>query len=361
MLQSLTLTHYRNYDSASLRFGKGIHQITGANGSGKSNLLEAIHFISFGRSFRHLPYEELIQHGKEGFSLSFFLQSDQIDHTLVFSTRHSKKQILHDNKHYPSFTPLLGLYPSVLISPTDIELIYGSPQERRRFLNMHIAQIDPLYAYHCSRYKKACEQRNWLLREQKKEMLPIWDHQMALSAIYIGKTRKQFLEQLKPHINSITAFLSNQQEIYDLHIESSLKTAIPWDHPGILEKVIELYHLSHAKDLLFKTTSYGPHRDDLIFQYNGHSVRSIASEGQKRVLIIALKLGVGKLMQEKSHKPFICIDDAPAHLDPTRQQRLLELTADYPQVFLTLPTPLDSSLPFHEIDVTSLQHSPQAF
>ena len=353
MLHQVELSDYRNYERALFSFEPGICQILGPNGTGKSNLLEAITLMSFGRSFRHVPNSQLIAYGKPSSRVRLTLIKDELEHGLIFANSEGVRQIIHDGKTLPSFTPLMGLYPSILISPTDIELIYGSPEERRRFLNMHIAQIDPLYGYHWTRYKRALDQRNHLLKTESNPELEVWTGQMALSALYLGKAKKAFINALTPHIAAVILELSGGFETFSVELHSSLSIAWEGADETLLRNILSIYEASEKEDRFSKTTAYGPHRDDLIFNYEGHLVRHRASEGQKRGLIIALKLAVAAMMQKRWTAPLICIDDALIHLDEMRQERLIALLRRYPQVLLTLPMPLDFSFPTSRLDVAS--------
>lgn len=185
MLKRLYLHHFRSYERKEFSFQPGINVIRGDNARGKTNLLEAVYLLSTGRSFRTVQLTDLIRHGEPFFYLEADFSTGPVTQHLKVSFDGQVKRVEHDGATYSQFTPLLGLFPTVLHVPEDIELITGSPTQRRRFLDLHIAQTDPLYIFHLARYFKAMRQRNVLLRQHKEATIESWEQILVVSGQYL--------------------------------------------------------------------------------------------------------------------------------------------------------------------------------
>ncbi|MCF7806228.1 MAG: DNA replication and repair protein RecF, partial [Simkaniaceae bacterium] len=195
-IKTLFLQNFRNYARTLVEFGPHVNYLQGKNGQGKTNLLEAIYFISTGRSFRTDKLCELIRDGSRFFHIEVIFEKQGIDHHLKLHFDGQKKSVEINETKSSNFSVLLGLIPSVIASPSDIDLIMGCPQNRRRYLNLHIAQSDPVYVYHLSRYNKALKQRNALLKIKQLKTMDIWEEQMAQSAAYLVDRRIRSLKKL---------------------------------------------------------------------------------------------------------------------------------------------------------------------
>ena len=193
----LKLLNFRNYKQVELSFSPRINVFWGNNGQGKTNLLEAIHMLSTGRSFRTHRLQDMVREGETHFYIEARFSKDEIIQSLKIYYDNVSKKVIYNETTYPQFSSLLGILPSVLLSPDDLSLINGSPAERRRFLDLHIAQIDPLYLFYLGRYYKAMKQRNELLRSQTADTLNIWEQAMAPAAGYLIAKRKQAAETLQ--------------------------------------------------------------------------------------------------------------------------------------------------------------------
>ncbi|MES2199054.1 MAG: DNA replication/repair protein RecF [Chlamydiota bacterium] len=336
-LHKLTLSSFRSYKTADALFTQGINYIEGMNGSGKSNLLEALHLISTGKSFRTSRLQELIRHTQEKFILEALFYKEGIDHKLTLFFSKEGRKILYNETSYSSFIPLLGLIPSIFSSPEDITIITGGPAERRRFLDLHIAQADPNYIYHLGRYQRALKQRNFLLKTQTKGFAP-WEELMATSACYITEKRVQTLFDLQKASQKFLLHLSEQKEPLQIEYRSSLhgpKKELTLTPGFYIEKWAEL----RSKELIYKTTLIGPHRDDILFSIQGQDVKSFCSEGQKRCALAALRLAEWETLKNRlGITPLFGVDDFGVHLDEKRTFLLDELLQDMGQVFLTAPT-----------------------
>lgn len=333
-LQTLYLRNFRNYEELEVRFSPKVNIFTGNNAEGKTNLLEAIYFLSTGRSFRTTKLQELIHHEKEFFYLEAIFIKNELEEVLkVYYDRNSKK-IYCNEKKYNSFHELLGTFPTVLQAPSDVELVEGSPSARRRFLNLYLAQQDPLYIHHWVRYWKAMKNRNTLLKKKTTEAIECWEEQMATSAEYLIEKRSQALAELSNPLESFNQQFNPKDEPIALKYLPSSPSA----PQKIKQDYLKQLHANRTKELILGTTLTGPHRDDFLVSLKNQSAKSFASEGQKRSCAISLKLAEWERLCQYTNQPAIMsFDDLGMHLDTTRQDRLKELLLSLHQVFITTP------------------------
>jgi len=338
LLKTLYLRNFRNYEEGSISFGPHLNIIFGDNAQGKSSLLEAISLISTGRSFRTQHLSEIIQHGKDAFFLEAEVVRDQVPQTIKLSFNGQTKKLTLNANEFSTFAPLLGAFPSVFSLPSDRGLITESPSYRRRFLNLHLAQSDPLYVHHFARFWRAMKQRNYLLKEKKMDALDCFETEMALSAQYLSHARRTFLGDLKNPLKEQGKNLSGCEEI----MEADLLSTYPTDAKSYEKQLQKM----RRREKEIGQTLQGPHRDDLALLINKKPAKTYASEGQKKTMITALRLSQWKhLANQIEDLPFFAIDDFEGMLDPSRQAYLSAFLQSMGQVFLT--TPLDpKKLPF---------------
>lgn len=326
-LKSLYLRNFRNYIEAEVHFSEKLNILYGDNAQGKTNLLEAIYLVATGRSFRSESLSELIRAEQPFFYLEAEIIRDQVPQRVKISFDGQNKKVQLDANTYSSFHPLLGILPSVLYTPYDIELISGSPTERRRFLNLHLAQSDPLYVHHLTRFWRAMKQRNCLLRAKAKESLECWEIEMAQSAEYIGKARQEMIEELKAPLNRQSSKLTQKGEKHELQLQLSAS-----------KNYLQQLQKNRGREMELGLTLAGPHRDDLLILIDGKPARLFASEGQKKTAIAALRLAEWERLSERIGGPaLIGFDDLGQHLDDTRQKLLRNSLNELGQVFITTP------------------------
>jgi DNA replication and repair protein RecF len=336
-LSSLHLVNFRNYKDAEIHFSPGVNLLSGRNAEGKTNILEALFFLSTGRSFRTTHLGELIREGTTHFYLEAEFIKDGIAQTLQVSYDGNVRHLQHNATSYKQFTNLLGLLPHVLYTPDDIDLIRGAPSERRRFLDLYLSQIDPLYVHHWLRYMRAMKQRNCLLREQDLRGIESWETIMALSGAYLIEKREQAIRDLTPHVEQALRHFSAEQEQLSLHYQPA---GVSKDKSeGYGERLLKSFAALRKKESFLGATLSGPHRDDIKLEISGKDVRAFASEGQKRSCIAALRLAQWRLYRAlQDSPPLFSIDDFGVHLDTQRQTLLNEALGQLGgQIFLTSP------------------------
>lgn len=329
----LILRSFRSYKEQAFDFAPQTNYIQGANGSGKSSLLEAIRVLSTGKSFRSHKLQDLIHHQDPHFSLYARFQTIQISHSLHVEFGKEGRKARHNETEYSSFLPLLSVLPSVILSPEDISIIDGSPAERRKFLDIHLAQADPLYVHHLGRYQKAWKERNALLRNKKSKGLSIFDELLSISAAYILEKRIQALQSLTPLLQFYVQELSQAKEQITVSYKSSF--SLEDLTPSYLQKQLEDHH---SQDQEQGTTLLGPHRDDLLFFLQGKDLKTYGSEGQKRCCLAALRCSEWEQLHKHfEKKPLFGVDDFSAHLDAQRSESLFQILQNMGQIFLTAP------------------------
>ena len=344
-LKNIYLRHFRNYEETFVSFDPGINVIFGENAQGKTNLLEAISLLSTGRSFRTPHLSELIQEGKSFFYLEAEFVTSQVIQKVRISFDGIVKKLKLDASEHLSFSPLLGTFPSILSVPSDIDLITDTPLCRRKFLNLHLAQSDPLYVHHLARFSRAMKQRNCLLKSNDLMSLDCFENEMAHSAEYLFWARKNFLEQLKIPINRNCQYLSSSEEMVEIRFSPTyLQEANSYKQQLVKTR---------KREMELGVTLQGPHRDDLPFFINNKMARTFASEGQKRTMITALRFSQWEHLAAKTAmRPLFGMDDFEDTLDPQRQNHLAKLLQNLGQVFVTTPSQKDLFPKAHFLEIS---------
>lgn len=341
-LKKLYLHHFRNHENREFAFEPKINVISGDNARGKTNLLEAISLLSTGRSFRTQYLSELIQEGKKFFYLEALFVQANVEQTVKLSFDGKEKKLQINATDFSTFVPLLGLFPSVFSIPSDMDLIHDSPATRRRFLNLHLAQSDPMYVHYLARFWRSCKQRNCLLKSKKLDTIFCWESEMAKAASYLSQARRTFLDQLK---NPLQKQEISANESITLDFESTYPE-LASDYEQHLKKM-------RARELEIGATLHGPHRDDFDIKVNQKSAQVYASEGQKKTIVTALRLSQWLHLQEKTkNSPLFAIDDYEGMLDEKRQLQLKEILKSMGQVFVTTP---HSNTSFEENQFTNIK------
>ena len=336
LISELYLENFRNYKSFSLEFAPGINAIIGLNAQGKTNLLEAIHLLITGQSFRTQHLADLIGSHGEGFSLGAVFCKNTIRQKIHIYYTPSYRRVVHNNTSYTTFARLIGILQGVTLSPEDQGLIKGSPSQRRRFLDLHLSQCMPLYVHFLSRYCRAMKQRNHLLRTRNLTTVVHWEEMMAHAAAYITLYRQGSINNLAIDCNDLHYILSGEQEKLSL----SYKTMAPveeYSNDIIREYYLSQYLKYRHREIDRGMTLFGLHRDDLELTINSQNARVYASEGQQRSGVAALRLAQWhNLNREEQDIPLMLIDDLGVSLDKERVQQLCTYLKGLGQSFITV-------------------------
>ncbi len=321
IIHRLRLRNFRNYGEAELDFGQASNQFFGDNAQGKSNLIEALYLAITGRSFRGANLQEMIRQGTEAFFIEVSFERNEISHHLSIGYDGCERLLTHNGTQYKTLTPLLGLLHGVVLSEEDRQLISGAPAYRRRFLDLHLAQIDPSYVDALARYTRAMRQRNGLLRSKDPSTLDVFEEQMTDAAHIIYEKRLAAIEELATGSTKSYDKLANE------------KLSIRY-RPSPL-------NFQREREMLLGYTTSGPHRDDFQIFLDDNEVRTYGSEGQKSCAALALRLTEYERLKYRSHEtPLLLVDDMGVHLDQTRKEALTRTLGSAGQTFLANPEPI---------------------
>lgn len=333
-IKKVNLKNFRRYDDSSFEFSSGINLICGPNAKGKTTILEALHYLMIGRSFRTGQSQELIRRDESCFYLESLFVKHGIDQSLRIFAENKSRKIIHNSTSITSLSNLLGIVKGVVQTPDDVNLIKGAPSSRRKFLDFQIAQLDPLYVRHLARYSRAMQQRNLLLRTKQIEAIEAWEHEMAKSAAYIVLQRQKTVTMLQSLCQSYYTALTGEKTPILLHYRTHSQTLSKSDE---IKNYYTLQYEKHReKEKILGYTLSGPHKDDMTILIQESEAKHYASEGQQRSCTTALHLAEWQCMRDKSGEPPVfMIDDVAISLDRDRRERLIEQLANIDQVFLT--------------------------
>lgn len=335
-IQKITLKNYRNYTQEELIFSSGLNVLLGKNAQGKTNFLEAIYFLALTRSHRTRTDKELIHFQQQDLSVSGLLQRSNgrttLDIQLSSKGRFTKVNHLKQAK----LSDYIGTMTVVLFAPEDLQLIKGSPSLRRKFVDIDLGQIKPIYLSDLSQYNHVLKQRNTYLKTAAKvdaQFLDVLDEQLAEFGSRVIQQRLQFIASMEQEADRYHHTISNQTE----HLKIHYKSSIPFtETTNLKEHFLQALQKARQRDLLKKTTSVGPHRDDLAFFINDMPA-GFGSQGQHRSLILSLKMAEVELIQQNTGDyPILLLDDVMSELDNYRQTELLKMIIEKNvQTFIT--------------------------
>lgn len=334
-ISAISIFQFKNYSVRSFSFSERIVGICGKNGMGKTNLLDAIHYLCFTKSYFTRLDANNVQQGKNGFRLegNFVLQ-DRPEKAVCVLRETGRKELSINDQVYEKFSQHIGRYPCVIIAPDDAELITGDSKERRTFLDSLLSQLDPDYLQQLILYKKVIEQRNSLLKlfaetgTKDLSLLDVLDEQLVKPGELIFNKRKEFLVSFLPIAKHLYQEIAQQPEDISLFYESDLLQA----------SFTELLKASRQKDCLAQRSTAGVHRDDLEINFGKQLFKNIASQGQRKSLLFALKLAEMEVIRKEKHfAPLLLLDDVFEKLDEERISNLLRKVCveNDGQVFIT--------------------------
>jgi DNA replication and repair protein RecF len=334
-LNQIELIQFRNYLNQGFLFHERVIGICGKNGTGKTNLLDAIHYLSFAKSYFSRADQTNVHHGLQGLRLVGKYDLNGESQELIYIMReNNRKEMNLNGEPYQKFSDHLGKFPAVMIAPDDITLIGGASEERRKLVDSILSQINKPYLLSLIQYNKILQQRNSLLKQWADQgsldetLLSILDQQLSVQGNQIYQIRQQFLDQYLPLVGEIYQKIAGQSDHIQLQYQSQLHGA----------DMLALLGSNLPKDKALQRTSAGIHRDDLVFQLQDQSFKTEASQGQRKSLLFALKLAEWQVLKkEKGFTPILLLDDVFEKLDKTRMFQLLQwvCTQSDGQVFIT--------------------------
>lgn len=343
-IKDIELTNFRNYDDLHVDFNQNVNLILGNNAQGKTNLLEGIYLTSIGRSFRTNKDSDLVKFDQSLAKIRISAVKEAYDTSVeIIIKKDAKKAIKKDGVNVKKTSELLENILIVIFSPEDLKIVKDEPEKRRKFIDRELCQIKPLY-YEClSNYKKALLQRNMYLKETQIDniILDLWDMQLAKYGSRIINMREKFVQKVSDFSSKIHGSITNGKESLFLEYNPNI-TYIEnvEDQEGYFYDEIKK---SFANDLRQRTTTKGPHKDDISFYVNGINMRNFGSQGQQRTCALSLKLAELNLIKEETGEDAILLlDDVMSELDIQRQEYLIK-TLKENQLFITT-TDIDQKL-----------------
>jgi DNA replication and repair protein RecF len=331
-LRSLTLRHFRNVGFATLEFSGRRHFLAGANGQGKTNLLEAAGFLTALRSFRATDNRLLLAHGQTTAAITCQLEHERFGDThVIIKLRHDGKELWCDEALVTRLADHLGKFPTVVFSSQDLQLVRGPPSGRRRWLDLTLAAMDAAYLHALQRFTRALAGRNALLKTGRvaDKELTAFEQILAPAAAELIALRTAGLQALGATLRTAYAQLCDSGEAADIAYDPH------FEEPSA-ELLLARYEAGRARDAQFRTTLAGPQRDDFHFTVRGTEAKDFASEGQQRLLVLALRLSQAAWFQEKSGvRPVLLADDVLGELDPPRRHRFWSAIDPEAQVIAT--------------------------
>lgn len=334
-IEELSLINFKNFEQAELKLSADLNCFIGNNGAGKTNLMDAIYYLSFCKSFLNPSDIQNIKHGEEFFVIQGKYKRLDADESIYCGIKKGqKKNFKRNKKEYKRLAEHIGLLPLIIITPSDINLIMGGSDERRKFVDSVISQYNQIYLDHLIRYNKALLQRNKLLKQFASglpfsaENLEIWNDQLVTYGSFIFEERKKYLEKFQPVFQNYYNLISGGIEKISINHQSLLYDG---NFDGLLQEATQ-------KDRILQYTTVGIHKDDIEFQLGDYPIRKLGSQGQKKTFLVALKLAQYDFIKEISGMtPILLLDDIFDKLDKHRVEEIVKLVANdhFGQIFIT--------------------------
>lgn len=333
-LKRISILNYKNLEQAELSFSRKMNCIIGKNGMGKTNLLDAVYYLSFCKSATNPIDSQNIRHNQDFFVIQGFYETDTLEPEEVYCglKRKQKKQFKRNKKEYTRLSDHIGFIPLVLVSPADSLLIAGGSEERRRFMDVVISQFDREYLEALIRYNKALMQRNTLLKsdvEPEEELMVVWEEMMAAAGAVVYQKRKAFIDEFIPVFQSYYAYISQDREEVSLAYESHAAQG----------DLLQLIKESRQRDRIMGYSLKGVHKDDLIMRLSEFPIKREGSQGQNKTYLIALKLAQFEFLKRTGSQttPLVLLDDIFDKLDASRVEQIVKLVAgdNFGQIFIT--------------------------
>lgn len=332
VLEKIVISDFRNIQLQEIDFSPNINCISGNNGEGKTNLLDAIYYMSMTKSAFASSDKFNFRHGTEEFSLAgtYRMPNGLSSRFALKMSSKGEKKVKRDDKFYQKVSEHVGVLPVVMVSPADVSMVSESGDERRRFVNAVLSQMDREYMSAMQQYNRLLLQRNKMLKDAvvDRSLLVVIDMRMSALAGPVYEARKRFVADLKPIVAEYYKALSGDSEQVDIEYESELSK-------DSLENILAA---SFEKDRILKHTTSGIHRDDFVFTMNGHPIRRFGSQGQQKSFLVSLKFAQYEIMKRNyGFAPMLLLDDVFDKLDMGRISNLLQMVAsnDFGQIFIT--------------------------
>lgn len=351
-ISRVRLKDFRNYESAELEFSPDINFIQGHNGQGKTSVLEAVYYLCLSRSFKTQDDTTAIRFETPYFDIEGRFQTGSLEMNVrAVCHRTEGKSILIDKKRLERFSELIGKFPVVVSSPEDVQIVSGSPGNRRRWMDIALSQLHAVYLKDLQDYRQALKQRNALLNAPviKTDNLDVWDRELAKTGSKIVKRRIDFIRSFAGPAEQVYRRIAADEETVDMEYKSSITDGAPLAREIEAEAIESIFlrqlRECRSREIQRKLSLYGPHKDEVAFLLNKRNIRDYGSQGQLKTMAIALKFAELLYITERlAQKPLLLLDDVFSELDWERRQHLMNYLDQAGQVFLTTA---DEGAEFH--------------
>ncbi len=332
IVEKITLKNFRNHTYSSFDFQKGINIFTGPNGSGKTNVVESIYYLSLGRSFRTQDDNDLIQYGKDKAEIIAKVKEGNISRQIRVIFAKQGRVILINDKPIKKVSELSQLMNVLLFEPRDVDLFRGSPKERRSFLDINISKKSQPYLESISRYNKILKQRNDILKQENVDLslLEVTTDLLIETSKPIVEAREAYLKDINDILIKITRALTGVNNEIEIHYSPYVKSG-----ESFTESAKNAFNQALEGDLKRKATSIGVHREDFSITLNGRDIATFGSQGENRIVALSLLLCPYFLIKEVDKRPVVVLDDVMSELDQSHRLRLIQFVQKLEQVFIT--------------------------
>lgn len=366
LCKKVELQNFRNAECETVTFDSGINVLHGENAQGKTNLLEAIYYVSLGKSFRGSKDAEIIRFGEEyaAISLDFIAQGREQNVTMRFSDNaRQKKTVTHNGVKITKLSELVGEFRAVLFSPDHLQMIKDGPSLRRNYLDVAISQLRPMYLHSLQKYNKILLNRNKLIKNAEEDRatfdstIDFWSAQLAHEAAIIAKARAEYVQKSGDIIAEFYRRMCQSGEIDEtpelIYAGSAKQDGELYFDTEVTEKnFLRLLTDFHEREIAAGSTLYGIHKDDIIINLNGKNTRLYSSQGQQRSLALAMKLAEGEICRmDCGEYPVFLFDDVFSELDSIRRKNLLREIADRQVIITSCESDMDFDIPYRRIEV----------
>ena len=366
LCKKVELQNFRNAECETVTFDSGINVLHGENAQGKTNLLEAIYYVSLGKSFRGSKDAEIIRFGEEyaAISLDFIAQGREQNVTMRFSDNaRQKKTVTHNGVKITKLSELVGEFRAVLFSPDHLQMIKDGPSLRRNYLDVAISQLRPMYLHSLQKYNKILLNRNKLIKNAEEDRatfdstIDFWSAQLAHEAAIIAKARAEYVQKSGDIIAEFYRRMCQSGEIDEtpelIYAGSAKQESELYFDTEVTERnFLRLLTNFHEREIAAGSTLYGIHKDDIIINLNGKNTWLYSSQGQQRSLALAMKLAEGEICRmDCGEYPVFLFDDVFSELDSIRRKNLLREIADRQVIITSCESDMDFDIPYRRIEV----------
>ena len=331
-IKKLGLRNFRNHSSLSFEFSDNLNVLTGPNGVGKTNIVEAIYYLSLGRSFRAVEDNDLIKKNQDRAEINAVITEGELNRKIKIVITRSGRTISINGKSISKLSELAKCVNVILFQPKDVMLFSGPPRDRRNFLDISISKKSAVYLDYITRYEKVLKERNDLLKSDKidQTLLDVTTELLVKLSGSIISYRQMYVKDINDILNKITRALTGKREQFEL----KYYPFVPYD-ADYTENAKKAFKRAEESDFKHKQTSIGVHREDISISLNGRDIATFGSQGENRIAVLALKLSPYFLIEDKDKKPIVVLDDVMSELDHKHQEHLIKFLRKFNQVFIT--------------------------